>query len=133
MSQTITQEKQSIPTVLVSRPGIMQQSLQAALENMQEIVLVALCGDGLTALRKVIHHRPGMLVIDSNLLDEEIKSLIEAVKDEQPDIRCLAFIRSIRKKKQAMLSGADAVALRDGSPQELQAALGQLVQEITKL
>jgi DNA-binding NarL/FixJ family response regulator len=130
MTQSTDQEQQSISTVVVSRPGIMQQSLRAALESFHVITLVALCGDGLTALRKIEHLQPGMLVIDSNLLAEEVKSLIEAAKIEQPGIRCLAFIRSIKEKKQVLISGADAVVLRDSPPRELQSTLVQLVQEI---
>jgi len=37
---------------------------------------------------------PGILVIDSNLLDEEIDALIGAVKAKQPAIRCLVLLKS---------------------------------------
>jgi CheY-like chemotaxis protein len=88
--------------------------------------VVASCGDGLTALRQVTKLGPGLLVIDSNLLDEEVEALIAAVKDGQPHIGCLVIARSTHQQAQMLASGADAVVLRDVSPQQLQAELARL-------
>jgi DNA-binding NarL/FixJ family response regulator len=116
-----------IPTVIVSRPGVMQQSLRASLATCHEIAVIASSGDGLTALCQVRQHQPGLLVIDSNLLEEEVVALISVVKTELPATRCLVFIRSGQQDKQLLAAGADAVALRNGSPQQLQTLLAQMI------
>ena len=116
--------KQPVPTVIVSRPGIMQQSLRSSLAGCYGIAVIASFGDGLTAVSQVTKLQPGLLVIDSNLLDEEVEALIAAVKAEQPAIRCVVFARSSQHRARMLASGADAVALRHGSPQQLQAAMG---------
>jgi DNA-binding NarL/FixJ family response regulator len=115
-----------MPTVIVSRPGIMQQSLRASLAACRGIDVVATSGDGLTALRQVAKLRPELLVIDSNLLDEEVEALIAAVKTEHPTIWCLVLLRSTQHETQIMAWGADAVARRDESAQQLQATLARL-------
>ncbi len=120
MIQTIPDNSQPVPTIVVSRPGVMQQSLRSSLGACAGIAVVAASGDGLTALGQVKRLRPGMLVIDSNLLDEEVEALITAAKAEQPGIRCLVFARSRQQERQALASGADAVAQRDVSCQQLQ-------------
>ena len=89
-----------MPTVIVSRPGIMQQSLRASLAACRGIVVVATSGDGLTALRQVALHHPDMLVIDSNLLDEEVEALLAAAKTEHSTIRCLVLTRSSQQRRQ---------------------------------
>jgi DNA-binding NarL/FixJ family response regulator len=126
MIETAFQKHQPIPIALVSRPGIMQQSLRSSLASCQGIAVVASCGDGLTALRQVTKLGPGLLVIDSNLLDDEVEALIAAVKAGQPDIGCLVIVRSSHQQAQMLASGADAVVLRDVSPQQLQAELARL-------
>ena len=126
MIETTQQNNQPIPAALVSRPGIMQQSLRASLASCQGIAVVASFGDGLTALRQVTKLQPGLLVIDSNLLEEEVEALIAAVKAEQPIIGCLVMIGSSQQGTRMLASGADAVVLRDVSPQRLHAELARL-------
>jgi DNA-binding NarL/FixJ family response regulator len=124
MIKTTPRTKQTIPTVVVSRPGIMQQSLRSSLAACHGIAVIASFGDGLTAVSQVTKLRPGLLVIDSNLLDEEVEALIAAVKAEQPAIRCVVFVRSSQHRTRMLASGADAVALRSVSPHQLRAAMG---------
>ena len=116
-----------VPTVIVSRPGIMQQSLRASMVACRGINVVATSGDGLTALRQVAKLRPELLVIDSNLLDEEVEALIASVKVEQPTIDCLVVVRSSRQETRMLALGADAAVLRDVSPQQFQTELARLV------
>jgi DNA-binding NarL/FixJ family response regulator len=129
MTQTVPEDSQAIPTIVVSRPGIMQQSLRSSLGTCDRIAVIASSGDGLTALCQVRKHHPGMLVIDSNLLDEEVEALIHATKSEQPAIRCLVFVRSSQHETRMLAAGADAVALRNASSQQLQAVLLRLADE----
>jgi DNA-binding NarL/FixJ family response regulator len=129
MIDTLSDNGQPVPTIVVSRPGVMQQSLRSSLSACGGINVIASSGDGLTALGQVKRHRPGMLVIDSNLLNDEVESLLVAVKAEQPATRCLVLVRSCAREGQLLASGADAVAHRDVSAQQLQAVLRRLAHE----
>ena len=110
---------------MVSRPGIMQQSLRASLTACPGVAVVASCGDGLTALNYVAAHRPVLLVIDCNLLDEEVAALLAAVKMHYAPTRCVVLTRSSQSKAWARASGADAVIPHGGSMQELMNGLMQ--------
>jgi DNA-binding NarL/FixJ family response regulator len=129
MIKTIPESSQPIPTVIVSRPGIMLQSLRASLAACPGIAVVASFGDGLTALNRLAGLQHGILVIDSNLLDEEVDALLGAVKVRQPGIRCLVVAQSRLRHQQLLVDGADAVILRNGSAHDLQQALSRLVQD----
>ena len=115
-----------IATIIVSRPGIMQQSLRASLAACTWITVVASLGDGLSALNHVAAHKPGLLVVDCNLLDEEVEALLDGVKHLQLPTRCLVLTRSHRQAIAALAHGADAALPHDGSFQELQAVLTQM-------
>ena len=124
MSESTPQPHSPMPTALVSRPGILQQSLRASLAACPGVEIVGAYGDGLTALNAVAEHAPALLVIDCNLLDEEVEALVAAVKARQTT-RCLVFTRSQQRDAWAWASGADAVIPRDGSLKELIQVLTQ--------
>lgn len=117
-----------VPTMVVSRPGIMQQSLRALLADYHGIVVLSISGDGLSALSKIRNERPGLIIIDSNLLEEETAGLIAAVKSEQPQIHCLVFVQSAHQRGRMKANGADAVVMRDSPLQLLRSTLNHLTQ-----
>jgi len=112
-----------MPTALVSRPGIMQQSLRASLTACPSVELVGAYGDGLTALNAVAEHAPALLVIDCNLLDEEVAALLAAVKAQYATTHCVVLTRSGQRAAWARTSGADAVVSHGAPMQELMAVL----------
>ncbi len=130
MIEATLENSYPVPTVIVSRPGIMQQSLRASLAANSWITVVASCGDGLTALNRLARYQPGLMVIDSNLLDEEVEALLTAVKARYPAIRCLVLVRTLQHKDQLLVRGADAVIQRNATASELTQALTQLAQDV---
>jgi DNA-binding NarL/FixJ family response regulator len=120
-------EPERVNTIVVSRPGVMRQALQTALAAYAWLDITATVGDGLTALNNAFTRRPDLLIIDSNLLDEEVEALLVAIKAKMPQTRCLVFIQSNQRAGKVQALGADGVFLRGNSTQELQAALLQLV------
>ena len=134
MIETPGQEDQPITTAptgptataIVSRPGIMQQSLRASLAACPSIAIVASLGDGLSALNYAAAHKPGLLVIDCNLLDEETDALLAGVKLLRLPTCCLVLTRSQQQGTRALVHGADATHPHDGSFRELQAVLAQM-------
>lgn len=119
---------QNISTIVVSRPGVMQQSLRALLASYPWLLIMTSTGDGLSALNQVAQHQPDLLIVDSNLLDEEIDALIRAVKVRQPALRCLVFLRSSQRATPTLAVGADAVIQRDSPAGEIHATLIRLMQ-----
>ncbi|MGE5603670.1 MAG: hypothetical protein ACM30E_11505 [Nitrososphaerales archaeon] len=82
----------------------------------------------MTTLNRLAGLRQGILVIDSNLLEEEVDALLGAVKARQPDIRCLVLVQSSGRYGHLLIQGADEVILRDRSARELQDVLARLAQ-----
>jgi DNA-binding NarL/FixJ family response regulator len=129
MNKLTPPNSQPLVTAIVSRPGIMQQALRAALAAVPAVVVVASLGDGLTALNYVATHPPALLVIDCNLLDEEVEALLAAIKARQLYTRCLVLTRSHLHGEHLLASGADAVVTHDSSQKELAAVVTRLQTE----
>jgi DNA-binding NarL/FixJ family response regulator len=104
----------------------MQQSLRTSLSACDGVAVTASLGDGLTALNHAADHKPSLLVIDCNLLEEEVVALLEGIRLRHLPTRCLVLVRSQRQSGWAIGAGADAAWQRDGSFQELQAVLAQM-------
>ncbi|NTU82993.1 MAG: response regulator transcription factor [Chloroflexales bacterium] len=117
-----------VTTIVVSRPGVMQQALRTSLAACPPIVVIASAGDGLTALRQIAAHHPALVVIDANLLPDESEALLAAIKAAPMPPRCLVFVQSSLHETLLLAAGADAVMRRDESAQELQATLARLTQ-----
>jgi DNA-binding NarL/FixJ family response regulator len=120
--------QQKIPTIVVSRPGVMQQALQTALSLYPGIVILSSAGDALNALHQVEAQHPMLVVIDANLLNDEIEALLTSIKATQSPPRCLVFVTSSFHIDTMMQAGADAVLPRDSSAQKLHTALEQVTQ-----
>lgn len=128
MNQPLSMNQQAVSTILVSRPGVMRQSLQTSLSIYSWITVVAVCGDGLTALSQVTQQRPHLVLIDANLLEEEVNALLTAIKAEQPTTCCLVLAQSVQREQSTLAAGADAVIQREGWVQQAPAILAQLIQ-----
>ena len=106
----------------------MRQSLSAALSMCSWVAVVAMAGDGLNALNQVIQVQPQLLIIDSNLLDEEVETLLAAIKTRQPAVRCLVLVQSNHREAELLAAHADAVVLRTAPAPQLQTVLRRLAQ-----
>jgi DNA-binding NarL/FixJ family response regulator len=99
-------------TVIASRPGIMQEALRAMLALSPRIELAGTAGSGLLVVSLVRKYLPALVVIDSNLVEEEMVALLQKIKQEQPHIRCLVLAETGRQQQVMVNAGADAVLLR---------------------
>ena len=115
-----------ISTIIVSRPGVMQDALRAVLASFDWIALTGTAGDALSALNLVHDHEPDLLVIDSNLLPAEIRALVVAIKQVEPAPHCLVLCPSERPDENWLLTGADRLLPRSSSLRRLGEVLAQL-------
>lgn len=118
--------QRKIQTMIVSRPGLMQESLRAGLTSTLRINIVKSIGDGLSALNVIHQEVPELLVLDSNLLEDEIVALLKYVKQDYPTICCLVVTESLRQEQRVLARGADAVWSRHRSTEELKELLAQI-------
>jgi len=91
-----------------------------------QVAVTGSAGDGLSALSMVREVQPALLVVDSNLLEDEVVSLLREVKGAWPEVRCLVLVQTTGRKNRALAAGADAVVSRNDPAAALTQALRQL-------
>jgi chemotaxis response regulator CheB len=103
--------------IIVSMPGTMQESLRAILDATPGLEVVAFAGGCLSAITLVQEIRPDIVVIDSNLSEDEVLAFLKDVKRMHPQIRLVVLIHTTRQQRRILDNGAD-VALSRWSPAE---------------
>jgi DNA-binding NarL/FixJ family response regulator len=115
-----------LQTVIAVRPGATRRALQATLALFSRLEIAGVAGGGLSTLRLVRQVKPALLIIDSGLLEDEIATLLQQVKQEQPQIRCLALAETHFQQQTLLASGADMVILHSEPTERLVEALDKI-------
>jgi DNA-binding NarL/FixJ family response regulator len=115
-----------LQTVIAARPGAIREALQSILALSSRLEISGVANGGLSALRLVRQLKPALVVIDSGLLDDEIAMLLEQIKEEQPQTRCLVVAENTRQREAFLALGTDAVVLRSEPTERLVEALEKI-------
>ena len=119
-------EAGALLTVIVSAPGLAEQSLRTTLESFPSVQVVGTAAGCLSALQMVRERQAGLVVIDANVPFEEVQHFLRLVEQEGQETRCLVLTETTGQVYRALAAGADAALRWDASPQELGAALAGL-------
>ena len=119
-------ETGSLLTIIVSEPGLAEQSLRVALESLPAVQVVGSAAGCLSALQMVRDGQAGLVVIDANVPFEEVQELLRLVEQEGRGIRSLVLVATTSQVYRALAAGADAALRRDASIRELGAAVAGL-------
>lgn len=111
---------------LVSLPGLTQQATSATLAFLPEITLVATISGALSATALLPQLQPDLLLVDANLPEEEVESLLHWTTEHYPEISCVVITMTSRQREQALAWGAHAAIQRASMVSQLQATLHQL-------
>ena len=106
-------------TLVVSAPGIMGESLRAMLASFAQIEIVGSAAGCLSARNMARDLTPDLVVIDANLPEPEMLSLLHELKTGAPPPRSVIFINTTSQKRRALAAGANAALWRSDPSQLL--------------
>jgi DNA-binding NarL/FixJ family response regulator len=115
-----------LQTVIAARPGATRQALRATLASYSRLEIAGVAGGGLSALNLVRQVEPALLIIDSGLAEDEITALLQQIKQQQPQIRCLALVDTHSQQQTLLALGADMVILHSEPTERLVEALDNI-------
>jgi DNA-binding NarL/FixJ family response regulator len=98
--------------LIVARPGRLRDALRALLATLPQLEIVGQADNGFSALKLVAERRPSLILLDTTLLDDEVKALVSQVKANWPQTRCLVLADNSRQQQVAKSAGADEVLLK---------------------
>lgn len=95
--------------LIVAKPSRIRDSLRALLRAMPSVKIIRQVDDGSTALEMVMAHHPTLMLLGSNLPDDELKTLLTQTKTIQPHTRCIVLAATSHQQWIARNFGADSV------------------------
>jgi len=105
----------SIRLVIAEAQRLFRQSLRLLLEREQDVLAVLEATDGHEAYQLAIDHKPDIVLLDVDLPNLDVQSLIKLIRQHVPDTRVLLLARYDEDTRivAAMQAGAFGYILKD--------------------
>lgn len=118
-----TTDNGAVRAILMSLPGVVQESLLAVLDSLPGVEIVGWAGGGLSALALLERSTPEVTIIDGNLSEDEVVAFIKDAKRLLPNLRLVVLTHTSRQRRRLLLAGADSAVSRWSRPHELARAV----------
>lgn len=105
--------------LIAARPDRMRDSLCLLLESRRGFRVVGHADDCGAALRMVAEQRPVLVLLDTNLPGERLAVLLEQIRINAPQSRCLVLADDVWQRREACAAGADGTLLKGFPAEEL--------------
>ena len=112
--------------LVVARPGLVQDGLQALLTAIPDMDALEPAQDGSSALDSLKSHHPNLVILDSSLAEGELCRMLKQIKEGWPDIRCIVIAKNPPQGRAMEAAGADAVLVEGFSAQLLSTTIKAL-------
>ena len=98
--------------LIVARPGLVRDGLQAVFQAMPGIDALEPADDGASALIMLKNHRADLVILDSSLSEDELMATISRIKGQYPDVRCLVVTDNPVQLWTLKAAGTDTVLIK---------------------
>lgn len=103
---------EGVSTLIAAKPGRMRDCLHALLKAISHIQVIGRADDGTSTLRLVAEHEPNLLLLDTNLTEGQVYSVLEQIRATRSQTRCIVLADSAQQQRTATAAGADAALIK---------------------
>jgi DNA-binding NarL/FixJ family response regulator len=121
--------KRHTSALIVAEPGRFRDSLRALLGATPQIGAVSQADDAVSALRIIAEDHSALMFLDSSLPGNEVDAVMQRLRAECPQVRCIVLADNARQQQEAKVAGADAVLLKGFSTGELFQTVERLLKQ----
>lgn len=115
--------------LVVALPGRLSDGWRALLLATPQIADVRQVDDASSVLELVEALGPDLVLLDTEPLGERAWAVLNQIKTQAPQCRCIALISSILQQQDAQVAGADEVLIKGSPAGRLSAAVERLLPE----
>jgi DNA-binding NarL/FixJ family response regulator len=120
-------DNSTLSVLMVTQPGRVQEGLQAVLTGTFQIQTVDRTQDGTSTMTRLAACHPDLVVLDADLPDLNIPSILRYIKKKRIKTRCLVLTDTLEQLAAAQTAGADSALLKGFSTEELSAVIQGLL------
>jgi two-component system response regulator DegU len=111
--------KSQTRALIVTQRESLQNGLQALVMSIPQVDIIDQVDNGARALQIIQEHHPDLVLLDTNLPNDEEWQMLERIKTLWPEIRCVVLADDVGQQREAMTLGADLVLLKGFPPAKL--------------
>jgi two-component system response regulator DegU len=111
--------KNQARALIVTQRGSLQNGLQALVMSIPQVDIIGQVEDGSQALAIIQEHHPDLVLLDTNLPNNEEWQVLEQMKTLRPETRCIVLADDVRQQQEAKTLKADVVLLKGFPPAKL--------------
>jgi two-component system response regulator DegU len=111
--------KNQARALIVTQRGSLQNGLQALVMSIPQVDIIGQVEDGSQALAIIQEHHPDLVLLDTNLPNNEEWQVLEQMKTLRPETRCIVLADDVRQQQEATTLKADVVLLKGFPPAKL--------------
>jgi DNA-binding NarL/FixJ family response regulator len=119
--------KSQTRVLIVTHRGSLQNGLQALVMSIPQVDIIGQVDDGSQALAIIQEHRPDLVLLDTNLPNNEEWQVLERIKTLRPEIQCIVLADDVRQQQEATTLEADVVLLKGFPPAKLAETIETIV------
>jgi DNA-binding NarL/FixJ family response regulator len=115
--------------LIVARPGLLREGLLALVTAISRGQVVDEIGNVLGVVEVASEHCLDLVLFDASLSSEEIWPVLQRVKSQSPQTRCVVLADNDQQCQEAKQASADAVLLKGTSAAKIAETIEQLLFE----
>lgn len=112
--------------LIVARSSAMQEALNTVLSSDPEIEIIGMAEDRFSALEMVKEHHPALVMVDDNLAEGEVLTLIRQLKKDWPHTKTIVLADGTQQKQVLLAAGTNAVLLRGVPTEQIMDAINDI-------
>ena len=119
--------KRQTRALIVTHRGSLQNGLQALVMSIPQVDIIGQVDDGSQALAIIQEHHPDLVLLDTDLPNNEEWQVLKRIKALRPEIRCIVLADDVRQQQEATTLKADVVLLKGFPPAKLAETIETIV------
>jgi DNA-binding NarL/FixJ family response regulator len=100
---------QDVSVLIIAPPGRLRDSLRVLLRASGRIARVEEADDARLGLQRIAERRPGLVLLDADLGEDDARGVVQQIKTQQPRLPCLILVHNLDQEPRAQAAGANAV------------------------
>ena len=113
--------------LIVARPGDLRDGIYSLLTVISDIISIHQADSAKSAISLVEDESPELIILDFDLPQEDMATLLAIIKAHSPESRCLAISEHTQQLKVAQDAGADLALIKGSLASELLNSVRELL------
>jgi DNA-binding NarL/FixJ family response regulator len=124
---TRIQSQKSISVLIIAAPGGLQDGLSALISVLPYVDRIYHEASIIEALRRSSQQRPGLVLLDADLLGDKMVDSLISLKNHNPEPKYFVLASDVRQERLAKDAGVDGVLLKGYPAEKLLATIEALL------